>query len=59
MSSWDILSGDVKPAEEVLLYDDNGAHPGMQAAEWLAEGGFQALELVTPRSASSRPTSAA
>ena len=47
MSSWDILSGDVKPAEEVLLFDDNGAHPGMQAAEWLAEAGAR-LELVTP-----------
>ena len=35
---WDILSGDVKPAERVLLYDDNGAHPGMQAAEVLARG---------------------
>jgi 2,4-dienoyl-CoA reductase-like NADH-dependent reductase (Old Yellow Enzyme family) len=45
--SWDILSGDAKPAEEVLLYDDNGAHPGLQAAEWLAEAGAR-LEIVTP-----------
>ena len=28
-SSWDILSGAVKPAEHVLLYDDNGGHQGM------------------------------
>lgn len=47
VSSWDILSGDAKPAEEVLLYDDNGAHPGMQAAEAIAEDGSR-LELVTP-----------
>ncbi len=47
VSSWDILSGDTKPAEEVLLYDDNGAHPGMQAAEAVAESGSN-LELVTP-----------
>ncbi len=47
VSSWDILSGDTKPAEEVLLYDDNGAHPGMQAAEAIAEDG-SSLELVTP-----------
>ena len=47
VSSWDILSGDAKPAEEVLLYDDNGAHPGMQAAEAIAEDGSN-LELVTP-----------
>jgi 2,4-dienoyl-CoA reductase-like NADH-dependent reductase (Old Yellow Enzyme family) len=46
-SSWDILSGDAKPAAEVLLYDDNGAHPGMQAAEVLAEAGAR-LEIVTP-----------
>ncbi|MFN0264344.1 NAD(P)-binding protein [Tepidamorphus sp. 3E244] len=47
VSSWDILSGDVKPASRVLLYDDNGAHPGMQAASVIARSGAQ-LELVTP-----------
>lgn len=46
-SSWDILSGDVKPAEDVLLYDDNGAHPGMAAAELIAEAG-SALEILSP-----------
>lgn len=46
-SSWDILSGDVKPAAEVLLFDDNGAHPGLQAAEALAAAGSQ-VEIVTP-----------
>jgi N-methyl-L-proline demethylase len=47
VSSWDILSGDAKIAEEVLLYDDNGAHPGMQAAEMIADAG-SALEIVSP-----------
>ncbi len=47
VSSWSILAGEVKPAERVLLYDDNGAHPGMQAAEFLAESGAQ-VEIVTP-----------
>ncbi len=47
VSSWDILSGDAKIAEEVLLYDDNGGHPGMQAAEMIAESG-SALEIVSP-----------
>ena len=46
-SSWDILAGDVKPAEDVLLYDDNGAHPGMQAAETIAEAG-SSLEIISP-----------
>lgn len=47
VSSWDILSGDVKPGSRVLLFDDNGGHPGMQAAEFLAEAGSE-LEIVSP-----------
>jgi N-methyl-L-proline demethylase len=47
VSSWDILSGAVKPAERVLVYDDNGAHPGMSAAEVLGRAGAQ-VELVSP-----------
>ncbi|MCP3877464.1 MAG: NADH:flavin oxidoreductase [Sulfitobacter sp.] len=47
VSSWDILAGDVVPAGNVLLFDDNGGHPGMQAAELIAESGAQ-LEIVTP-----------
>ena len=46
-TSWDILSGAVKPAGSVLLFDDNGAHPGMTAAEFIAEAGA-ALEFATP-----------
>jgi N-methyl-L-proline demethylase len=46
-SSWDILTGAVKPAASVLLYDDNGAHPGMTAAEFIAGAGAE-LEVVTP-----------
>ena len=47
VSSWDILSGDAKPGSDVLVFDDNGAHPAMQAAELLAEAGA-AVEIVTP-----------
>ncbi len=47
VSSWDVLSGDVRPGHEVLLYDDNGAHPGLQAAEYLAEANSK-LEIVSP-----------
>jgi NADPH-dependent 2,4-dienoyl-CoA reductase/sulfur reductase-like enzyme len=47
VSSWDILSGQVPPAERVLIFDDNAGHPGMQAAEFLAEAG-SGVELVTP-----------
>ncbi len=47
VSTWDILSGQVAPAGRALVFDDNSAHPGMQAAEFLAEAGA-AVELVTP-----------
>jgi 2,4-dienoyl-CoA reductase-like NADH-dependent reductase (Old Yellow Enzyme family) len=47
VSTWDIVSGAVKPGQSVLLYDDNGNHPGMQAAELIAESA-SALEIVTP-----------
>lgn len=46
-TSWDILSGSVKPGEKVIVYDDNGAHPGMTVAEFLAEAGSE-VEIVTP-----------
>ncbi len=46
-STWDILSGEVKPAGRVMIFDDNGAHPAMQTAELLAESGVE-VELVTP-----------
>ncbi len=47
VSSWDILSGDVKPAGEVLVFDDNGAHPGLTVAEFLIEAGVS-IEVMSP-----------
>jgi 2,4-dienoyl-CoA reductase-like NADH-dependent reductase (Old Yellow Enzyme family)/thioredoxin reductase len=47
VSTWDILSGEVRPGARVLIYDDNGAHPAMQAAAFLAEFGA-GVEIVTP-----------
>ena len=47
VSSWDILAGDVKPAGRVLVYDDNAAHPGLSAAEAIADAGCE-VEIVTP-----------
>jgi N-methyl-L-proline demethylase len=46
-TSWDILSGEVKPAESVLLFDDNGADAGLTIAEFIAEAGSR-LDIVTP-----------
>ena len=47
VSSWDVISGQVQPATRALVFDDNGMHPGMQAAELLAEAGAQ-VEIVSP-----------
>ena len=47
ISTWDIISGAVKPGQSVLIHDDNGNHPAMQAAELLAAGGAE-VEIVTP-----------
>jgi len=47
VSSWDILSGAVKPAGRVLVYDDAAGHAGMSAAEVIARAGAE-VELVTP-----------
>jgi N-methyl-L-proline demethylase len=47
VTSWDILSGQVAPGRDVLLFDDNGAHPGASCAEFMAGAGAR-LEFVTP-----------
>ncbi|WP_417588340.1 FAD-dependent oxidoreductase [Pararhodobacter oceanensis] len=47
ISSWDILSGDVKPGSNVLVYDDAGDHAGLQAAEMIANSGAK-VEIMTP-----------
>jgi len=47
VSAWDILSGDVKPGSNVLLFDDAGDNPALQAAEVIAKSGAR-LEVMTP-----------
>ncbi len=47
VTAWDILSGDVKPGQNVLLYDDAGDHTALQAAQALAEAGAT-VEIMTP-----------
>ena len=47
VSSWDILSGDVKPGTNVLVYDDAGDHAALQAAEIIAKTGAR-VEIMTP-----------
>lgn len=47
VSTWDILSGDVKPGQNVLIFDDSGDHGALQAAQLLAEAGAT-VEIMTP-----------
>lgn len=46
-TSWDMITGDVKPADSILIYDESGDHPAMQAAEVAAAAGSK-VEIMTP-----------
>ncbi|MGW0686173.1 oxidoreductase [Streptomyces sp. NPDC002754] len=47
--TWDVMSGSLRPraGRDVLIYDDHGGYPTMDAAELLATKGAR-LEYVTP-----------
>ncbi len=47
VTSWDILSGDVKPEGSVLIYDEAGDHAALQAAEMVVNAGAK-VEVMTP-----------
>ncbi|MEP3441037.1 MAG: NADH:flavin oxidoreductase [Sulfitobacter sp.] len=47
VTSWDIIAGDVKPAQNILIYDESGDHPALQAAEIAAAAG-STVEIMTP-----------
>ena len=47
VSTWDILSGNVNIEDDVILYDDGGNYPGLQAAEMISSETSK-LEIVTP-----------
>ncbi|MFK7878127.1 NAD(P)-binding protein [Roseobacter sp.] len=50
VSAWDILSGDVAPGENVLIYDDAGDHPALMAAETITATGAQVEVMTRDRS---------
>jgi 2,4-dienoyl-CoA reductase-like NADH-dependent reductase (Old Yellow Enzyme family)/thioredoxin reductase len=50
VSSWDIISGDVKPGTNVLIYDDAGDHSALQAAQVIAEAGGKVEVMTRDRS---------
>jgi len=47
VSAWDIIAGDVAPGTRVLVYDDAGDPPALQAAEIIANAGAH-VEIMTP-----------
>ncbi|WP_420328483.1 FAD-dependent oxidoreductase [Mameliella sp.] len=47
VTAWDIIAGDVKPGQNVLVYDESGDHPGLMAAEVAANTGAT-VEVMTP-----------
>lgn len=47
VTAWDIIAGDVKPADNILIYDESGDHPALQAAEIAANAGAK-VEIMTP-----------
>mgnify|MGYP001299278124 FL=1 len=47
VSTWDIISGEIIPADHILIYDESGDHPGLQAAEIAAQSGSK-VEIMTP-----------
>jgi hypothetical protein len=47
VTAWDIIAGDVKPGQTVLIYDESGDHPGVMAAEVAANAG-STVEIMTP-----------
>ena len=46
-SAWDVIAGDVTLSGAVLIYDESGDHPGLQAAEKAAETAAR-VEVMTP-----------
>jgi len=53
-SLWDVLSGQVKVAKQVLLFDNNGGHQAMSAGQFLLQHGCENLEFVSPHRMVSR-----
>ena len=47
VSSWDVLTGQVRLSGDILLYDENGAEAGVGTAEYLLDQG-QKVHMVTP-----------
>nr|WP_216662330.1 NADH:flavin oxidoreductase [Halomonas venusta] len=49
VTGWDLLSGHVKPGNNVLVYDDAGDHTALQAAEIIAKAGGKVEYMTADR----------
>jgi 2,4-dienoyl-CoA reductase-like NADH-dependent reductase (Old Yellow Enzyme family) len=47
VTTWDLLSGNAAPADDILVYDETGSHGALSTADWLAGSGAR-VELATP-----------
>jgi 2,4-dienoyl-CoA reductase-like NADH-dependent reductase (Old Yellow Enzyme family)/NADPH-dependent 2,4-dienoyl-CoA reductase/sulfur reductase-like enzyme len=47
-TSWEVLTGAVRPAGRILVFDDHGAERGLSVVEYLVDRGAVGLEVVTP-----------
>ena len=46
-STWDVIAGTVHIEDDVIIFDDNGSYPALQAAEVILSKGSK-LEIITP-----------
>jgi 2,4-dienoyl-CoA reductase-like NADH-dependent reductase (Old Yellow Enzyme family) len=49
--TWDVMTGSLRPRGDVLVYDDHGGYPAMDAVEVLAATPGARLHYVTPERA--------
>ena len=49
VTAWDFIAGDIQPAEHILIYDESGDHPALQAAEVAANAGSKVEIMTTDR----------
>ncbi len=46
-NAWDLLAGQVRPGDDILIFDEAGGHAACSLADWLTQGRAR-VELVTP-----------
>lgn len=47
VTTWDLLSGQIPPADNILIYDEIASHSAISVADWLCKTGKK-VEIVSP-----------